>query len=98
MKIANKQLLDDFMNKHADTVNPLNKWVEVFENADFADHNHLKATFPTADYVGNSRYVFNIKGNRYRMVVLIVFVAGVAQIRFCGTHAQYDKIKDIKNI
>lgn len=52
----------------------------------------------TADYLGNERYVFNIKGNRYRFVVLVTFIAGIMQVRFCGTHADYDKIKDIKNI
>lgn len=98
MKITNKIELDAFMDKHADTVKPINKWLETFENADFKNHNQLKAIFPSADYVGNSRYVFNIKGNKYRFVLLVVFIAGVAQIRFCGTHAQYDKIKDIKNI
>lgn len=54
--------------------------------------------FPSADYVGNERYVFNIKGNRYRFVVMVVFFNGVMDIRFCGTHSEYDKIKDIKNI
>ncbi len=50
------------------------------------------------DSVGNKRYVFNIKGNNYRVVVLILFVTGRVYIRFIGTHAEYDKIKDIKNI
>ncbi len=58
----------------------------------------LKADFPSADFVGNNRYVFNIKGNNYRTVVLVVFFAGTVAIRFVGTHGEYDKIKDIKNI
>ena len=44
------------------------------------------------------RYVFNVKGNNYRTVVLVVFFAGTVAIRFIGTHSEYDKIKDIKNI
>ncbi|MBQ2209619.1 MAG: type II toxin-antitoxin system HigB family toxin [Acetobacter sp.] len=43
-------------------------------------------------------FVFNIKGNNYRTVVLVVFFAGTVAIRFIGTHYEYDKIKDIKNI
>ena len=43
-------------------------------------------------------YAFNIKGNNYRTVVLVVFFAGTVAIRFIGTHGEYDKIKDIKNI
>ena len=42
--------------------------------------------------------VFNIKGNNYRTVVLVVFFAGTVAIRFIGTHGEYDKIKDIKSI
>ncbi len=56
------------------------------------------ADIPSADFVGNNRYVFNIKGNNYRTVVLVVFFAGTVAIRFIGTHYEYDKIKDIKNI
>lgn len=54
--------------------------------------------FNTVDYVGNDRYVFNIKGNDYRLIVVIRFVKGRVFIRFIGTHAEYDKITDIKNI
>ena len=98
MKITNKEILDDFMNKHADTRNPINNWVDVVESNDFKNHNELKNVFPSADYVGNGRYIFNVKGNNYRFVVLVTFVLGNMQIRFCGTHAEYDKIKNIKEI
>ena len=49
-------------------------------------------------FVGNGRYVFNIKGNTYRLVVLVIFVNGTMQVKFCGTHAEYDKIKNIENL
>lgn len=98
MKIANKNVLDEFTVKHIDTINAVNKWIEIIENNDFHNHNELKVFFPAADYVGNSRYVFNIKGNKYRFVVLIIFINGVIQVRFCGTHAAYDKIKNIENL
>lgn len=98
MKIANKQALETFVAKHTETVNAVNKWVEIIENNDFKNHNELKAFFPAADYVGNGRYVFNIKGNKYRFVTLVVFIGGLMLIRFCGTHAEYDKIKNIENL
>lgn len=98
MKIQNKKLLDDFVRKHGDTRKSVQRWLDISEYADIKDHNQLKEIFPDADYVGNGRYVFNIKGNRYRFVVLVVFVMGVMYIRFCGTHAEYDKIKNIENI
>ncbi|MFA7445982.1 MAG: type II toxin-antitoxin system HigB family toxin [Flavobacteriaceae bacterium] len=98
MLITNKIVLTEFSRKHADTVKPLNKWIETIEDSVLTNHNELKALFPSVDYVGNSRYVFNLKGNNYRLVVLVIFFGGFVEIRFTGTHAEYDKIKDIENI
>lgn len=98
MKILDKYLLDQFTKKHSGTTNAVNKWIELMEENEFKNHNELLQMFPKADYVGNSRYVFDIKGNRYRVVALVVFVNGYLRIKFCGTHPEYDKIKDIKNI
>ncbi len=98
MKVLNKTLLTDFIKKHNTAKNSINKWLDIVESNVFLNHNELKTVFPSADYVGNGRYVFNIKGNRYRLVVLIVFANGYFRIKFCGTHADYDKIKNIENI
>lgn len=98
MKISNKNLLDKFTKKHAGTTTVVNKWIENIEDNEFKNHNELLQMFPKADYVGNQRYVFDIKGNRYRFVVFVVFFMGNMEIRFCGTHAEYDKIKNIENI
>lgn len=98
MKVFNKELLEKFVQKHADSINPLNKWVDDVQSATLASHYDLKKIFPSADYVGNSRYVFNIKGNRYRLVSVVLFVGGVMTIRYIGTHADYDKIKDCSTL
>ena len=92
MIIANKELLDAFVQTHAQAAKPLNKWVEVVQATQWKNHAELKATFPTADYVKNGRYVFNIGGNNYRLVAVAIFIGGVMNIRFVGTHAEYDKI------
>ena len=86
-----------FATKHSNALNPLNNWIERVESAKWSNHNELKADFPSADYVSNNRYVFNIKGNNYRIIVLVVFFAGELNVRFAGTHAEYDKI-DAKKI
>ncbi|MDR2937971.1 MAG: type II toxin-antitoxin system HigB family toxin, partial [Prevotellaceae bacterium] len=49
-------------------------------------------TFNSADSVGNQRYVFNIKGNSYRLVVVVKFTIQFVYVRFVGTHKEYDKI------
>lgn len=92
MIIANKELLDEFVQTHAQAVKPLNKWVEAVKEAQWKSHAELKAQFPSADYVKNGRYVFNIGGNNYRVVTVVIFIGGVMNIRFVGTHAEYDKI------
>ena len=92
MIIANKEILDDFVQIHAQAAKPINKWLETVKAAQWKSHADLKATFPSADYVKNGRYVFNIGGNNYRLVAVVIFVGGVMNVRFVGTHGEYDKI------
>lgn len=92
MIIANKELLDDFVQSHASAAKPLNKWVDTVLASHWKSHADLKQTFPSADYVKNGRYVFNIGGNNFRVVAVVVFIGDVMYIRFVGTHAEYDKI------
>ena len=63
----------------------------------FRDPADLKNKFPDMDYIGNDRYVFNISGNKYRLVALINFDKQKVFIRFLGTHSEYEKI-DCKTI
>ena len=98
MKILFPERIEEFVRKHADAREALERWSEILSEATWHSHADLKADFPSVDFVGNNRYVFNIRGNNYRTVVLVVFFAGTAAIRFIGTHSEYDKIKDIKNI
>ena len=98
MKILKFKLLKDFARKHPDSADALMRWAEYVEKTEWKSHAELKQAFPSADYVGNDRYVFNISGNKFRLVTIVVFFQGFLHIRFVGTHAEYDKIKDIKNI
>lgn len=92
MVIANKEILDVFVQKHAQAAGPLNSWVEKVKGAIWRNHAELKQMFPSVDYVKNGRYVFNIGGNNYRVVTVVIFIGGVMNIRFVGTHPEYDKI------
>lgn len=92
MIIANKILLDDFVQSHVQALKPVNRWLQKVNNATWTSHADLKCAFHSADYVKNGRYVFNIGGNKFRIVTVVVFVGGVMNIRFIGTHAEYDKI------
>ena len=53
----------------------------------------LKKMFPATDYVGNDLYVFNLGGNKYRLIARVFFSVRTVYIRFIGTHREYDKVK-----
>ncbi len=71
---------------------PLQTWYKIAENADWKNTNDVKKIYGSADIVGNSRMVFNIKGNDYRLIVAFNFQRQWVFIKFIGTHKQYDKI------
>jgi mRNA interferase HigB len=77
---------------HEDAERPLRAWIAVVRRADWAKPSEIKADFNTADVLRDGRAVFDIGGNKYRLVVWINYPYRVVYIRFIGTHAQYDKI------
>jgi len=98
MRIISKKVLLDFYTQYPDSKISLENWYRVVKKAQWTCFSDVKGTFNTVDNVGNKRYVFNIKGNDYRLVGIIQFTTKAVLIRFVGTHNQYDKIKDIKKI
>jgi mRNA interferase HigB len=97
MVIISKSALMEFVKAHSNAAAPLNSWYEITRNCDWAHFSDLKRTFNHVDAVGNDRFVFNIKGNDYRLVAMIHFSKRTLYIRFIGTHQDYDKI-DCKTI
>ena len=74
MNITGSEKLEKFCRKHNDAQSALEKWVDEVTKASWKNHNDLKNDYLSADYVGNNRYVFNIRGNKYRLIVLVVFL------------------------
>ncbi len=97
MRIIAKSALRKFWEKHPDAEQPLKVWHDEAKKAEWNSFQDIKRQFRSASIVGNDRVVFNIKGNDYRLIVLILFRNGKIFIRFVGTHKEYDKI-DAKNI
>jgi len=98
MRIVSFKRIKVFSEKYNDAESPLNLWYYTVTSKEWNSLNDIRNDFNTVDYVGNHRFVFNIKGNAYRLVAIISFNAKKVYIRFIGTHSEYDKIKDIKNI
>jgi mRNA interferase HigB len=97
MNIISRLQLREFWEKHPDSEIPLRLWFTKVKKAKWKNLNELKSDYPTADYVGDNRVVFDIKGNHYRIIVLVFFEGQKVYIRFVGTHKKYDKI-DAKTI
>jgi len=96
MHVISRKALIDFWEKHPVAEIPLRIWFKKVEQANWKNLAELKSDFPKADYVGNNRVVFDIKGNDFRVIAVVVFLIGKVLIRFVGTHAEYDKV-DAKN-
>ncbi|MBP3757546.1 MAG: type II toxin-antitoxin system HigB family toxin [Prevotella sp.] len=98
MRIIAKSTLIAYYTKNPQAKTALEEWYNKTREAEWKTFADIKKTFNTVSIVGNQHYVFNIKGNDYRLVVVIQFTPQRVYIRFVGTHLEYDKIKDIQNI
>ena len=92
MHVISRPKLIEFWKKHLDSETPLKLWFKKVEQAKWKNINDLKRDYPSADYVGDNRVVFDIKGNRYRIIAIIFFDGQKVYIRFIGTHAEYSKV------
>lgn len=97
MCIITHKRIKEFIGLYPDSENPLNFWYHTVTAKNWDNISDLRQDFNSVDYLGNHRFVFNIKGNSYRLVAIISFNAKKVYIRFIGTHVAYDRIKDIKN-
>ena len=98
MRVISFAIIRDFIARHADADVAMRDWYKRVSKADWSTFADIKATFNSVDYVGNDRYVFDIKGNTYRIVAIVIFVHKKVYMRFVGTHAEYERIRDIQNI
>jgi mRNA interferase HigB len=92
MRVVSFRRIKEFSILHADAEISLCKWFRVTESSSWNNLNDIKKTFSLVDYIGNDRFVFNIKGNDYRLVAIIIFASKKVYIRFIGTHDEYSKI------
>jgi mRNA interferase HigB len=92
MRVIAKKALVAFWTKHPDARGPLNQWWAEAKRAAWKGPNDIKERYASASIIGNSRVVFNIGGNKYRLVVVVLYKFGTLYIRFVGTHAEYDRI------
>lgn len=92
LRVIAKKILRDFWSKYPDCEQQLKAWYKESEDANWKNPNEIKREYPSASILEDNRIVFNIKGNKYRLIVKINFHYQMLWIRFIGIHSQYDKI------
>lgn len=92
MNIIVKRAVLFYVDKYPPARTSLLTWYNEFLKQDFSTFNELKAVYGNASIVANSRVIFNIKGNDYRLIVSVNFMKLAAYVIWFGTHKEYDKI------
>jgi mRNA interferase HigB len=90
MHIVSLKTLRTFWEKYPDSLIPLSRWYKIVERSNFDSFVELRATFPSADLVGDL-VVFNIGGDRYRLITSVHFNRGKVYIRYVLTHREYER-------
>ena len=90
MKLVSNKALREFAARHPDAAQPLQDFRHLVEHGTFTSFAQLKAAFATVDKVGE-RYVFNMGGNKYRLIAAIAFRAGLMWVKAVLTHTEYDQ-------
>lgn len=92
MRIIALPPLKDFWKQYPDSEDALQNFIRIARQAEWRKLADIKVLYNDVDHVGNNRFVFNIRGNKYRLVVHINFNHQIIYIRFIGTHQEYNKI------
>ena len=91
MRIIARSTLREFWQKYPDSEQSLKAWFYDVKSANWQSPSEIKNVYANASIIANNRVVFNIRGNRYRLIVHVRYDIGIVFIRFIGTHQDYDK-------
>ena len=92
MRVISRKTLRTFWEHHPGTEQPLCAWYRRAARADWQTPEDIKRAYRSASFLAANRVVFNVKGNRFRLVVAVNYGYGILYIRFVGTHQEYDRI------
>lgn len=94
MRVLSRAVLKEFWDQpqYSDSEQKIKAWYDEAKHASWHTPQDIKALYGNASFIANNRVVFNIHGNKYRLIVAINYKFSMCYIRFIGTHVQYDKI------
>ena len=90
--IITRKTLLDYCQKYPEAATALQGWYYELLKSEVKNFNELKKVYGSVSLVGDDRVVFNIMGNKFRLVIRMVFEFKAIQIKWFGTHVEYDKI------
>ncbi len=91
MKIINRKMLADFKQKHADVISQVDSWEAEAGEAEWNLPQDIKKRYAAASFLANNHVVFNLKGNRYRLLIQVSYNNKIIFIKKIGTHDEYMK-------
>lgn len=91
MRVVAKKILREFWEKYTDSEQQLKTWYKEASRASWKRPDEIKDDYAKASILKSGRVVFNICGNKYRLIVDINYDRQWVFIRFIGTHDEYDK-------
>jgi mRNA interferase HigB len=92
MRVISKKVLKEFWLKYPQSEASLRAWFAEAEKVEWETPQDIKKHFRSADFLKNNRVIFNISGNKYRLIVSINYSFKIVYVRFIGTHSEYDHI------
>jgi len=97
MRIITFRKIKEFSLVYSDADVALREWYNKTQKGEWSCFADIKKSFNSVDSVGNNRFVFNIKGNNYRLIAIVLFKMKTVYIRYIGTHRDYERV-DVANI
>ena len=91
MELRKRKILIDYQQKHADSRVPLNNWMNLIRLAKWKTPQDIKNAINSVDFLSGNQVIFNIGGNKHRLVVVVVYTAETVVVNWIGTHAEYSK-------
>ena len=92
MRIFTQQALAACCRQYPEARVSLQNWKTIVKRSKWKSFSDMKRSFRSADSAGNQRYVFNIRGNEFRLVAIVKFNIGFVYIRYFGRHAEYERL------
>lgn len=93
MELLGKKQLSDFKQNHADARSQIESWEAEVEDAKWQTPRDIKNKYPRASILGDNQVVFDICGNKYRLLVAVAYKTGKVLVKKIGTHKEYDSWK-----